>query len=428
MGFPTYPFSLGETADRELIQYLQTSKAFGYIESARSGIHELHLENFGGQYKKLKDLWPLVLTDALRELKKHDPREWPEGKNFNSFFHEHSLGVTELQEVFTGFTEFEGMLYGVAPDRYRDHLAHAFRVWIIGHGLLKNCFQGALSTDELDKSITEQEWEGMWAIAALCHDVGYPLAAIERINQQARTTLRNLGLTPAGDLRFAFSQQMLPFHDTIIKLISSKPVKSNEENKYLTHLQNKYYLKFLKSFDRLDHGIVSTLLISKALVYFLESDLSHDSRKPLGQEDARQFLIRREILRGIAAHTCPDIYHLKFTTFSFLLFIVDELQCWGRPTLDELQNKSEIRQSTAHVKEFTRTRINIQIDTDDENWDDGQRKGVVSQINRLHRMLRLAVDTPTPAPELYLKFSIVNKNGEKGEFLLVNNEIKVLLP
>ena len=128
-----------------------------------------------------------------------------------------------------------------------------------------------------------------------------------------------------------------------------------------------------------------------------------------------------------SSNTLP-IFIPKFTTFSFLLFIVDELQCWGRPTLDELQNKSEIRQSTAHVKEFTRTRINIQIDTDDENWDEGQRKGVASQINRLHRMLRLAVDTPTLAPELYLKFSIVNKNEKKGEFLLENNEIKVLLP
>jgi hypothetical protein len=428
MGFPTYPFSLGETADQELIQYLQDSGTFEYIQSAHSGIRELHLDDLRGQYKKLKELWPLVLTDALRELKKHDPREWPEGKDFSSFFHEHSLGVAELQEVFTGFTEFEGMLYGVAPDRYRDHLAHAFRVWIIGHGLLNNCFQGELNTDELDKSITRREWEGMWAIAALCHDVGYPLAAIERINQQARTTLRSLGLTPAGDLRFAFSQQMLPFHDTIIKLISSKPVKISGKERYLTHLQNKYYLKFLKSFDRLDHGIVSTLLISKALVYFLESDLSHDSRKPLGKEDARQFLIRREILRGIAAHTCPDIYHLSFTTISFLLFIVDELQCWGRPTLEELQSDSEIRQSTAHIKEFTRSRIDIQIDTDDENWDEGQRKGVVSQINRLHRLLRLAVDMPARAPDLYLKFSIKNKCGEKGEFLLEDNDIKVFIP
>ena len=307
-----------------------------------------------------------------------------------------------------------------------SHIAHAFRVWIIGHGLLNNCFQWQLTAEGLEKSISKEEWQCMWAIAALCHDVGYPLAAIEKINQQARTTLRNLGLTPAGDLRFAFSQQMLPFHDTVIKLISSKPIESSvAKGKFLTHLQNKYYLKFLKSFDRLDHGIVSALLISKALVYFLESDLSHDGWSPLGPEDARQFIIRREILRGIAAHTCPDIYHLKYTTLSFLLYIVDELQCWGRPTLEELQHQSEFRQVRAAIREFSQARIDIQIETDEDTWDKGQKKGVKNQLNRLHRMLRLAVDTPTVSSELYLNFSIINKGEVKGEFLLKNNKIKV---
>ncbi len=424
MTFPTPPFTLGESADKDLTKYLQKSGNFSYLKIASGKMQELEQGDLRSQYRKLKELWPLVLTDALKKLKQHDSREWDPKKDFSSFFHEHSLGINELVEVFTGFTEFEGMLYGASPDRYRDHIAHAFRVWIIGHGLLNNCFKWNLTAEGSKENISKEEWQCMWAIVALCHDVGYPLAAIERINQQARNTLRNLGLTPAGDLRFAFSQQMLPFHDTIIKLMSSKPVNSLiKKRKYLTHLQNKYYLKFLKSFDKLDHGIVSALLISKALVYFLESDLSHDDWSPLDREDIRQFVIRREILRAIAAHTCPDVYHLRFNTLSFLLYIVDETQCWGRPTLEELRHQSELREAEATIGKFSPNHIDIQIKTSDDTWDKGQKTGVNNQLDRLHRMLRLAVDTPTLPQELSLRFSVINKSGTKGEFLLKNNKI-----
>ena len=73
-------------------------------------------------------------------------------------------------------------------------------------------------------------------------------------------------------------------------------------------------------------GAISAILMAKSLVYFLESDLCLDSRSPLGEEDARQFLIRREILRAVAAHTCPDIYHLEFDSLAFLLWHVTKAE------------------------------------------------------------------------------------------------------
>lgn len=254
----------------------------------------------------------------------------------------------------------------------------------------------------------------MWAIVALCHDIGYPLSAIEKINKLARETFRKQGLVPGGDLRFTFRQQMLPFHDTMIKLMASKPVQERRRGKYLTHLQNKYYLKLIKSFDRLDHGIISSLLVSRAMVYFLESDLSHDRYKPLNQEDARQFLIRREILRAISAHTCQDIYHLNFNTLSFLLYIVDEIQCWGRPTLDELQSKpASFGAAHSMVRKFQKDRIDIEISMNDISWDENQQDNVRFQVGKLHRMLRLAVDTPKLVKEqLSLSFKVCNKGGQ----------------
>ena len=397
---------------------------------------ELDAENLFKDQKKIFEIWPYILTDALRELKRNDPREWedPNDKKTGTFFDEASLGVTKLRDVLTGFSDFEGMMYGASPDRYRDHVVHSFRVWIIGHGILKSCLGGQLvishGFDELIKPI---EWECMWAIVALCHDIGYPLSHIEKVNNKAREALMHQGLMPKGDLRFEFSEQMQLFNDTILRLIASKPTKLPEalrpssiptladgtedvkkKREYVTHLQNKFYLKLLKSFDELEHGVVSSLLLSKSLVYFLESDFCHDDWSPLTKEDARQFLIRREVLRAIANHTCQDVYHLKFDTLSFLLYIVDEIQCWGRPTLEMLQHESaDVEQGEAYIGEFSKNRIDVTITTGDQDWSEDHKKSVKAWVGKLRKMLRLAVGTPIyKRNDMYLRFEAQNQKKQ----------------
>ncbi|MGB2808963.1 MAG: hypothetical protein WBC22_14565 [Sedimentisphaerales bacterium] len=439
MRFPKPSFKLNDRGkgDKVLLQYLKRNTSIGFL-SRKTKKLICKIDDSSNMNKAktrdllLKHIWPAVLEDALWILKKNDSREWPKGgkdRIIGTFFDKASLGVTELQEVLSGFSDFEGVMYGASPEQYRDHVVHSFRVWIIGQGLLKSCFGGRLIADtKLHSTITSKEWECMWALVALCHDIGYPLSQLERVNERARKAFTQQGLLPQGDLRFAFSQQMQPFHDTVIRLMASKPVilaesarppkgedKSKEENIYVTHLQNKYYLKLLKSFDNLDHGVVSSLLISKALVYFLESDLCHDWWSPLSEEDARQFLIRREILRAIASHTCPDIYHLTFNTLSFILYMADEIQCWGRPTLTKLQEEpAGIMNGQVEVKEFGDTRISIIITTDDDDhWGNKEKKAISKNwIGRLRKMLRLAVDTPK-LKKSYLLFQVRNKHDQK---------------
>ena len=433
MCLPELPLKLNKSneGDSILLRILTDPKNFTYLrEKSRKIISKINLsknkKNLLAFHKQLIQLWPEILIDAILNLKKKDPREYDKkNKEMDTFFDEQSLGTDDLKEVLTGFSEFEGMMYGASPDRYRDHVVHSFRVWIIGHTILKKGLKGKFYCEAKNLQITQKEWECMWAIVALCHDIGYPLSEIEKINMKARNTLRKQGLIHEGDLSFTFSQQMLPFHDTIIKLMASNPVASGKPGKYLTHLQNKYYLKLLKSFDRLDHGIVSSLVISSSLVYFLESDLSHDNWKPLSKEDARQFLIRREILRAIAAHTCQDIYHLRFDTLSFLLYIVDEIQCWGRPTLEQLQHEpSDIMGAEAVVKKINGRNVDVEILTDDENWNEDQIKHIKKQIGKLRRMLRLAVGT-FELEKSFLSFKVKNKSGQYCSLLLKNGGISL---
>ena len=72
------------------------------------------------------------------------------------------------------------------------------------------------------------------------------------------------------------------------------------------------------------------------LIYFLESDFSINEDYTFDEEESRQFYIRREILRTIAAHTCKDVYHLDMLNFAFLLIMVDDAQEWGRKQISEL--------------------------------------------------------------------------------------------
>ena len=74
----------------------------------------------------------------------------------------------------------------------------------------------------------------------------------------------------------------------------------------------------------------------KNLVYFLETDYTLDTSKPLNLDDAKQFLIRRNIMRAIASHSNDNIYYLKAKEFPFLLRIFDELHERERPKLIEM--------------------------------------------------------------------------------------------
>jgi len=179
----------------------------------------------------------------------------------------------------------------------------------------------------------------------------------------------------------------------------------------------------LKSFGNLEHGIVSSLLVSKALVCFLESDLCQDGQGILNKQDARQFIIRREILRAMAAHTCQDIYHLRFDTLSFLLYMIDEIQCWRRPTLEELQHQaSNMPESAAEVISFQPMRVAVIIHTGAEDWSDKQRASTGGQLSKLHRMLRLGVDT-SKLKDRYLEFAVVPDRGKGMHLLLKDGRI-----
>ena len=301
---------------------------------------------------KLDQIWRILLNKSIMCLRYFDKRE-PFLANPSKAIV--AYGIDKLEEYHKRYTEFEGLMYG-ASAYYRDHVFHAIRVWMLGMFCLlkpideKEAFISQLVLDggaEAPETINFLEYISMWTIIALCHDLGYPLEKAEQILDKTRKMMKEFVPNPNVWNNFGYSGTQDSINEYILKFISTKmkedpcleaqgEQEDAKEKKYVGRIQPKYYLKYAKSLENFQHGIISTAIIFKMLLYFLESDFNMNDDYIYSKEDARQFYIRREILRAMASHTCPDAYNIHITTFSSLLFLCDELQEWGRKTWNEL--------------------------------------------------------------------------------------------
>lgn len=283
------------------------------------------------QREILKELWKYLVGSAIIYLKLEDSRE--------KHHDDGDYGCDELEKYFDEFCEFEKNLYG-STEYYRDHLSHLFKVFLLGEYLLRD---GQIGFDKLivgdkklpkDKEISVYEKEAMWCLSALTHDLGYPLEKIYKISESSRNMVRSFDMET---ISFNISQKGETLNEFIVKFISSVLVATPENKEFFfVHVQPKFLWKLTRAWEQFDHGVSSALLIFKKLVYFLESDYCLDKLKPMNSDDAKQFLIRNQILKAIAVHHCNYVYHLSLFDFSFFLRIIDEMQEWGRPRLKDL--------------------------------------------------------------------------------------------
>lgn len=313
------------------------------------------------QVETLDLLWEKLIDKSIKCLRYFDNREPFQDDSQKIAV---TYGLDKLQQYHERYTKFESMLYG-ASSFYRDHVFHAIRTWMLGiFCLLKtiqdgeNGFIYSIGIDGIEdqnftKGINFFEKVSMWTVIALCHDLGYPLEKSQQILDRTRDMMKEFIQNPNVWNNFGFSGIQDNINDYIVKFMSTKMkaktqdgqeqkegelvrIKSKDNNKYIGRIQPKYYLKYTKSLDRFDHGIVSAIVLYKILLYFMESDFNLNDDYEYSYEDARQFYIRREILRAMSSHTCSDIYNIHLTTFSSLLFFCDELQEWGRKSWKDL--------------------------------------------------------------------------------------------
>ncbi len=338
-------------------------------------LQHLHIDGNGlflySAAKDLDDLWRTLLDKSIRCLRFFDKREPFQNNNQKSIV---AYGIDNLDDYHKKYTEFESLMYG-ASTYYRDHVFHAIRVWMLGVFCLihKEREKGSkrlysqLYYDGLDydtsKDLNFFECISMWTVAALCHDLGYPLEKAENILDSTRKMMKEFIPNPNIWNNFGYSGTQDNINEYILKFISTKMTEKEKDDDgnplYYGRIQPKYYLKYAKSLENFKHGIISTVIVYKMLLYFLESDFNLNDDYTFKVEDARQFYIRREILRAMTSHTCPDAYNIHMYTFPSLLFMCDELQEWGRKTWNELYTGLKENSVELTINHFKKDSIEI---------------------------------------------------------------------
>jgi hypothetical protein len=317
-------------------------------------------------------LWRTGLLAALHVLKRHDRRENPsQDKNVTPPLTE------ELVSYYRKLREYEPLLYASDP-RYRDHFAHVLRVWMLGVVVAnaladpdKALRLSLLPGKEISPPpFSKEERLAVYTIAALTHDMGYPIEKLFKLNKAVGEMFTAYGGLDLQNLEFAFSAPHHQMAQDTMKLIAAKPryhgcddepvekkisrwlldyrkikhlddyQRVNEEHQNVLKVglrcQWKYFQKYARALERSQHGFLSTLLLQRKLLFFREGEFALEEDYNFALEEVRQFVIRREILRAVATHTCPDIYFMSATSPEALLFFCDEIQDWGRPRFQQL--------------------------------------------------------------------------------------------
>ena len=317
----------------------KTAKEYPLDEAVRTSLAELIVSDRENELfqklDKVQNLWITLIKKSIVCLRYYDTRE-PFLKN--SAKTPLAYGTDSLMDYFKKYTDFESLLYGGA-NHYRDHVVHVFRVWLLGIDVLlrNNCQYLDKITVDSNCTVNPLEKLSIWTLISLSHDLGYPLEKSLQIVEKTRDMMKNFVTNPIMNMDIDFSGVQNNMNDFVLRFMSSKMhKKEGVADQFVARLQPKYYFKFQKSLEHNTHGIISSLILYKLLIFFMESDYSLHEDYTFDKEDVRQYYIRREILRAIASHTCCDVYQLNMCNMSFLLILCDESQDWGRKSLSNL--------------------------------------------------------------------------------------------
>lgn len=193
------------------------------------------------------------------------------------------------------FENLEKYLY--LDENYRDHILHTFRVWGLGIFLYSKIFNKYFEKDQLSN---DQLFHFQWFLAAVYHDVGYPLKSVNGIIEDINKNFQYL------ELKFV-----------IQKIKMEKKLYSESINKKLNRIFPDEFQKYsTKSYNNEDHGILS----ARILLYSLN--------EYLGKKWSKNAL---NSVKAIILHSKTSTrINLKHDPLSTLLVVCDELQEWDR--------------------------------------------------------------------------------------------------
>ncbi|MBU4208081.1 MAG: hypothetical protein KKH84_03730 [Proteobacteria bacterium] len=366
------------TANNELIQYRgNTPDPSKKSLSDFLDWHTIH------QYGT--DLWKKLASKAL------------------NFIQPGSKGNSTLFEFLKEATRFEDLLYGLEPF-YRDHTLHSIWVYLIGEHLLRgplrkiynvNNFNWYLFNDiEIDQkkynyhdlfveysrrkqedllAQVDKKKDAIWCVIALCHDLGYSLEKLNRLNERVQKVLSFYNISNHNEIGYsldiehqylvsqflelmAMDVRMVPSQDYEelefddpetrevlikywnnkkrgIRVKDAKKLENDIEEKVIVkcYRDDSTYWRLCRAVEKKQHGILSAYLVYKILGLFAESSNVNPSENwGLNDEEAVENIILGDILFAITQHSFDFAQLYELNSLADLLIVADELEEFSR--------------------------------------------------------------------------------------------------
>lgn len=350
-----------------------------------------------------------------------------------SYIDKDKKGYDKLFSYFDEYVEFEELIFA-SDSFYRDHTLHCMWVYLLGEYIYrcgefdillekdKEEFRIVKATDEalvimgieekkelgkLHKLCGEMEKvvnmrDSIRCVAALTHDLGYPIKKIDKINKSIRKVLPYYSMDNFEDFNFGYGNVNQKFIDVFLRILATNLNHTintgNYEEQDLvlqllrtddeTHMRiegvNEEFarnateeqkqklvdevkiactqeynygraLAYSNDFESYQHGIMSAFLLVKNLSAFQKMDQVEGQTVDLRQVDYAPLFAKQTILSNISDHTRENFQIRGIDINNYLTFI-DELE--------EFSRISRASQNREYVEEFCSSRIYM----DGDGW------------------------------------------------------------
>lgn len=303
-------------------------------------------------HKKGCQLWHELASLALKNIDKN------------------SKGNSELFKFLKAATDFEDILYGLEP-YYRDHTLHSLWVYLIGEYLLRgqlsdiynnlnwyfiNDIENEKSNyskklidaskqkeKDIYKRVNENK-DAIWCIIALCHDLGYSLAKLDKLNDKAFAVLKFFDLQDFRHIGYSLDIEKQYLVSQFLELMAMDlrivPDQTLKDVLVKCYRDDSTYWMLCKALEKKQHGILSAYLIYKILGIFKDSWVRGPAEEwGLDDSEIHENITRGIILFAIAQHEFDFAFIYELGGLGEILILADELEEFSRYGRETLSRK-----------------------------------------------------------------------------------------
>ncbi len=386
---------------------------------------DIFLDKDKSRFQKAKiagKIWKVMVFDALKACSKN------------------TRGFSELCNYIDSYIEYEDYLFAIDRE-YRDHMIHSIWVMMVGiflRGKYESFCNFAYSrhfmevgntTNRLqDKLVDEiRKYEmPLWCLVALTHDLGYPIEKTKLANLMMADMINRFGFLKQTDFDYNFTVVHQATIESLLKILTSMIFCDERKGKNLYRVVNisGRDIEYAKSFEKLDHGIMSAYLLQKYIDWISEEAISIVGAEEIGfidEKEVARIVVIWSLLKSIAAHTSIYSYTHRIEDMGCLLIICDELEEFSRYSREvETHEWKEIgvRTSLECNSELLEMDYTFDKDIKDEDVEDFFKKKVKTIYNHFEvdeegiKKLRIVCKDITKTKEITFIFEKEFGNGE----------------